>query len=146
MTLNKFWEFLLAVESEYSVYRKKITKRFELTAAEADILMFLANNPGFDTAAQISQIRKIPKSQVSVSVNALCEKKLLTREYINGNKKSVHLKPTLNAAQIIKCGKDVQNDFQNLLFENFTAAEKAEFARLHEKMASNIENKKEVIK
>ena len=41
MTINKFWEFILSLESEYGSYRKKIMNRFSLSAAETDILMFL---------------------------------------------------------------------------------------------------------
>lgn len=45
MTMNKFWEFIISLESEYGSYRKKIMNRFSLSAAETDILMFLSNNP-----------------------------------------------------------------------------------------------------
>ena len=78
MTTSSFWNFISAVENEYSEYRKRIMTKFSLTAAETDILMFLANNPQYDTAADISRIRRIPKSQVSVSVKSLCEKGILT--------------------------------------------------------------------
>ena len=44
MTINKFWEFILSLESEYGSYRKKIMNRFSLSAAETDILMFLSHN------------------------------------------------------------------------------------------------------
>ena len=63
MPINAFWEYTLSLESRYADYRKRIMKAFSLSAAEVDILLFLANNPGFDTAAQIVRIRKIPKSQ-----------------------------------------------------------------------------------
>ena len=91
MTTSSFWNFISAAEDEYSVYRKRIMAKFSLSAAETDIIMFLANNPGYDTAADISKVRRILKSQVSVSVKSLCEKGLLTGTYKDGNKKSVHL-------------------------------------------------------
>ena len=64
MTMNEFWDFVRAAEREYAAYRKRIMTQFALSAAETDIVMFLANNPGYDTAAQIARVRKIPKSQV----------------------------------------------------------------------------------
>ena len=50
MTTSSFWNFISAAEDEYSVYRKRIMAKFSLSAAETDIIMFLANNPGYDTA------------------------------------------------------------------------------------------------
>lgn len=87
MTTSSFWNFISAAEDEYSVYRKRIMAKFSLSAAETDIIMFLANNHGYDTAADISKVRRILKSQVSVSVKSLCEKGLLTGTYKDGNKK-----------------------------------------------------------
>ena len=81
MTTSSFWNFISAAEDEYSVYRKRIMSKFSLSAAETDIIMFLANNPGYDTAADISKVRRILKSQVSLSVKSLCEKGLLTGTY-----------------------------------------------------------------
>ena len=53
MTTSSFWNFISAAEDEYSVYRKHIMAKFSLSAAETDIIMFLANNPDYDTAADI---------------------------------------------------------------------------------------------
>ena len=64
MTTSSFWNFISAAEDEYSVYRKRIMAKFSLSAAKTDIIMFLANNPGYDTAADISKVRRILKSQV----------------------------------------------------------------------------------
>ena len=83
MTTGSFWNFISSVENEYNKYRKQITEKYRLSAAEADILMFLANNPQYDTAADVSKIRRILKSQVSVSVKSLCEKGLLAGSYLS---------------------------------------------------------------
>ena len=111
MQSNGFWEFLVSVESEYSKYRKRIMNRFSLSSAEVDVLMFLANNPALDTAADISRIRHIPKSQVSLSVRSLCDDGLVVGTYANGNRKSVHLAVTKKAERIVDYGKDVQKEF-----------------------------------
>ena len=105
MTTSSFWNFISAAEDEYSVYRKRIMAKFSLSAAETDIIMFLANNPDYDTAADISKVRRILKSQVSVSVKSLCEKGLLTGTYKDGNKKSVHLSLTEKAKPVVTYGK-----------------------------------------
>lgn len=143
MTINQFWEFILSLEDEYSSYRKKIMNRFSLSAAETDILMFLSNNPQYDTAADISRIRKIPKSQVSTSVRSLCEKGCLYTDYKGNNRKSIHLSLSQDALTVTDYGKTVQAEFAAMLFSNFSEEEKTEFERLHIKIADNIKNKKE---
>lgn len=137
-TTNDFWEFILAVEDAYAVRRKTIMQQFSLTAAEVDILLFLANNPEFDTAAQIAKLRRIPKSQISLSVASLCRAGLLTGRHAPNDRKSVHLLPTDAAAPVIEAGRGVQEEFAETLFSGFSDAEKAEFSRLHAKIADNI--------
>lgn len=146
MASNEIWDLILSLEREYFKYKKNIMNKFSISAAETDILMFLANNPEFDTAAHISKIRKIPKSQVSLSVTSLYEKSLLKGIYKNNNKKSVHLTPTEKAMPIIAYGHKMQENFLQSLFWGFTDKEKAEFSRLHLKIAENIETKRNDIK
>ena len=100
--------------------------------------MFLANNPGYDTAADISKVRRILKSQVSVSVKSLCEKGLLTGTYKDGNKKSVHLSLTAKAKPVVTYGKKEQSDFAAVLFDGFTDEKIAAFERYHIKILDNI--------
>lgn len=142
MTINEFWAFAQSAEESYSEYRKRIMERFSLSAAETDILMFLANNPGYDTAAQIARIRKIPKSQVSLCVNALCGRGLLRGAYTADNRKSIHLALTDAAAPVAAYGRGVQEEFAAALFSGFSEAEKAEFSRLHHKISENIDRKR----
>lgn len=146
MNLSEFWNYILSLEKEYGICRKKISAKFSLSSAETDIIMFLANNPGFDTASDISKIRKIPKSQVSMSVNSLYEKKLLEGFYKENNKKSIHLKLTKKADDIVLYGRKVQRAFAEKLFSGFTDDEKAEFTRLYLKICANIENEEAIKK
>lgn len=120
--------------------------RFSLSSAEVDVLMFLANNPALDTAADISRIRHIPKSQVSLSVRSLCDDGFIVGTYANGNRKSVHLAVTKKAERIVDYGKDVQKEFYETLFSGFTENDRAEFLRLREKIAENIKGKNGEIK
>lgn len=142
MTTSSFWNFISAVENEYGEYRKRIMTKFSLTAAETDILMFLANNPQYDTAADVSKIRRIPKSQVSVSVKSLCDKGILTGTYKDGNKKSIHLSLTATAKPIVAYGKKEQSRFAAVLFDGFTEEELDVFDKSHIKIQNNINKKR----
>ena len=59
---------------------KKVMVRYDLSAAEVDVLLFLANNSQFDLAVDIVRVRKMQKSHVSLAVNKLCEKGYIQKE------------------------------------------------------------------
>ena len=63
------WQFAVEVERKYNQYRKKVMVRYDLSAAEVDVLLFLANNSQFDLAVDIVRVRKMQKSHVSLAVN-----------------------------------------------------------------------------
>lgn len=142
MTVSNFWDHVAALESDYSVYRKKLLASFSLTAAECDILLFLANNPTRDTAAEIAKIRRIPKSQVSLSVASLCTRGLICGKKVPGNKKSIHLSLTEEAEPIFAAGMEMQREFARMLFDDFTEEEKVEFLRLHAKIANTAKEQR----
>ena len=130
MKKNTFADFAICMAKEYEPFRRRIMERFSLSAAEVDVLMFLANNPEYNTAAQ-----------VSLAVNSLSEKGLLIRKS-GENRKSVCLIPSESAAPVIAFGREMQDAFQETLFFGFSAEEKATFDALHEKMRANLENMK----
>ena len=138
MFISDFWTFILEAENEYSVYKKRIMAEFSLTKAETDIVVFLYNNSEFDTAAKVSKIRKIPKSQVSVSVNSLSDKGFLKCKKCDDNKKSIHLSLTEKGIEVARFGKAVQQEFGDSLFYGFSDSEKKAFETLHMKMLDNI--------
>ena len=142
MTVSNFWDHVTAIESDYAEYRKRLLAKFSLTAAECDILLFLANNPTRDTAAEIAKIRRIPKSQVSLSVASLSSRGLIIGRKIAGNRKSIHLSLTEEAEPIIDAGMEMQRDFSRMLFDDFTEEEKAEFLRLHAKIADTAKKQR----
>ena len=65
------WEHQNAVKTLYSKCVGEICVWHGITRMELDILLFLANNPCFDTATEIVEIRYLSKSQVSSSVKLL---------------------------------------------------------------------------
>ena len=51
----------------------------DLTMREVQVLLFLANNPGCDTARDLVELRGLAKSQVSQAVELLVSRGLLRR-------------------------------------------------------------------
>ena len=73
-------EFLSDSAKLYQDTVLPVCKKYGLTYMEFGVLMFLYNNPQYNTAAQIVSMRHIPKSHVSISVKSLMEKGLLRGE------------------------------------------------------------------
>ena len=94
MTANEMWTHVLSIENFYAEYRKRIMNKFVLSAAETDVLMFLANNPGYDTARDISELRGLSKSQVSQAVELLAAEGFLLRTPDEADRRVVHLSIT----------------------------------------------------
>ena len=126
------WQFAVEVEREYAQYRKKVMMRYHLSAAEVDILLFLANNSQFDLATDIVRVRKMQKSHVSLAVNGLSEKGYLRKEGDTADRKKVHLKLEPAAAECVCYGQKCQKEFGESLFCGISEAVSYTHLRAHE--------------
>lgn len=113
--------------------------RYTLTQTEADVLMFLANNPEYDTARDMVEHRHLAKSHVSASVDALVERGLLERFYRDGNRKTIHLRLTAQARPIVEEGARVQNRFGALMIAGFSEEEVLQLESLVRRMQQNVD-------
>ena len=114
-------------------------ERYGLTQLEADILLFLANNPECDTARDIVEIRHLAKSHVSVGVDSLAERGLLRRLRLDGNRKTIHLRLTDAAAPIVEQGRAIQHAYAGLIFDGFSEAQRQELFRLLDRVSENVD-------
>lgn len=133
-----FWSDIKHLESSYDICRKTIMNRYDLSAIEVDVLLFLANNTQYDTASDISSIRRIPKSHVSLAVNLLFKKNYLHKAPDDSNKKRVHLVITEQASEIIRFGKKQQEIFTNALIAGFSSNELKQLKDYFKRMTNNL--------
>lgn len=106
----------------------------------SNIMMFLHNNPQYDTAADIVKTRMLTKSHVSAALKALEDKRYIERSHRNGNRKSVHLKITGAAESVVIAGENAQKNFAGKLFKGFSDAEFAQCRALFSRMCENARN------
>ena len=74
---TELWTGLRSLLRLYDKMLKKVCTEHDLTAVEADVISFLQNNPGKDTAADIVELRMLSKGAVSKAVEALIQKSML---------------------------------------------------------------------
>ena len=120
-----------------------VCREIGLTYMEFTVLMFLANNPQYDTAAQIVKVRHLTKSHVSISVKGLQERGLVQGVHFPGNQKTLHLRLTEAAMPVVEAGVAAQKEFGAILARGFTQEEIENLQKLTEKLHENIKREEE---
>lgn len=124
----------------YAAILEPVCRQYDLTRNELDVMLFLANNPGFDRAADIVAVRKIAKSHVSLSVSNLEKRGLLVREFEEGDRRAAHLRLTDDAVPVVRAGQHLQKQFFTKMFEGLSRKELQLWSNVLEKICKNIES------
>lgn len=119
----QLFENLNLLKSAYTVCTKPVCLKYGLTQMEFDIIMFLENNPEYDTAADIVRLRRFTKSHVSTALKSLSARGLLETCFHDGNRKSIHLRLLPATAPIIQDGHAAQKRYGDTLFDGFSSSE-----------------------
>lgn len=127
MDLMVFWNFIAEFDRAYTIHRKRIMQRYDLSAIEVDVLLFIANNPTLNTASDIVYYRKIAKSHVSLAVKSLLQKGYIDKYYDENNRKRIHLAIQPAAEEIISYGREEQRNFGAVLEQGSSEDEKKQF-------------------
>lgn len=136
----KFVDFMADSRDFYNDLIDPVCKKYGLTQMEFHILLFLANNPECDTAAQIIKKRAFTKSHVSVSVRSLEERGLLVGEYRGTDRRTIHLTLTPAAACMVSDGKRVQKQATKIICHGFSPDEQRMLFQFMNRINSNVSN------
>lgn len=136
----EYFDAMLRAKKGYSRVMDPVCKQWDLTRNELDVMLFLANNPGYDRAADIVSRRGLAKSHVSLSVGSLEAKGLLIRSCDPVDRRTVHLKLTEQAMEIARQGRDAQIGFFSSVYAGLSAEEVEIWQRIMLKLVQNIAN------
>ncbi len=92
----------------YAYQFTPLLERTGLTMREVHVLLFLANNPDYDTARDVSLYRGMSKSQVSQAVELLCAGGLLQRTPDGADRRMVHLSITREGRPLARECQELQ--------------------------------------
>ncbi len=109
-----------------------------LCQAEMDVLLFLANNPPYDTARDMVRRRGLAKSHVSAAVDSLVGKGLLLRTYRGGNRKVVHLERLPASDELVEQGRRIQAAFFDAILKGMTDEERQAFELILRRIHDNL--------
>ena len=136
----EYFDAMLRAKKGYSREIDPVCKQHDLTRNELDVLLFLANNPGYDRAADIVSRRGLAKSHVSLSVSNLEARGLLNRRMDPADRRTVHLELTEQALAIAAQGRDAQIRFFSQVYAGLTQEEVDTYQNIMMKLVRNITN------
>lgn len=90
---------------------------YHFTPNEILVLMFLSNNPDFDTAKDIAYYRNISKGLIAKSVESLAEQGFLILKKDEKDRRKIHLILSEKSQAVVEHIREISKDFQEQLLE-----------------------------
>lgn len=134
MKSNEFLQMYAKILASYNKAVTKTCQEYGLNHTCFDILIFLNNNPQYDTASQIETVRGIKKAMASVAVETLVSSGYLKRCPDETDRRIQHLKLTHKSKKVTAIGQELQDAFQDSLFSGLTAEEKNTYEQINKKI------------
>lgn len=140
---NKFdiSKYLLCQSQLVELYRKKFTSdalACKISKPEADVLVFLVNNPTQNTARDIVQYRGFSKGYVSKAVELLLEKELVLVTTSKSDRRYQHIEITAKATKIVQVLKRSQHEFVQMITSGLEESDTQCFGRIVEQVLKNL--------
>lgn len=135
-------EVLVAIQKSDRVLNRMMTETARnqgVTKPEMDVLLFLYNNPQYDKAADVSELRFLAKSYVSKAVDLLQKRGYLQVQNDEKDRRVMRLKLTPAADPLIAAGNETRERFLKILFEGVSQEELQTMQKIHQKMMENLE-------
>jgi MarR family transcriptional regulator for hemolysin len=139
----KSFEYLQIYARILASYNQTVTKtcqEYGLNHTCFDILIFLNNNPQYDTAWQIEEKRGIKKAMTSVAVEQLSRAGYLERVADTADRRIQHLKLTAKSHEITEIRSRMQDTFHQQLCADLTPQELDCYEKINEKLLHSLQS------
>lgn len=128
----------LAFEAAYAATMKPLCTELSMPQSALDILLFLANNPGYDTARDICFYRHMKPGIVSFQVDRLVEEGYLARHSDDRDRRITHLQCTAVATDAIERGRSLQSALGDRLMDGIDRETRELFYRCMLTIDANV--------
>lgn len=132
-----FTFFMNTVDVRHEMTRP-LCREMDIPQPAFSILMFLADNPEYDTAKDVGKFCALKPNIVSFNVEKLVLRGFLERRPVPGDRRSVSLVCTEKAKPFIERGHVLCQKFAEVLWDGVTDEEKAVLHSCWEKMNQNL--------
>ena len=111
LTASQVYTYTRRILDAYTAVMQPLSAELDMAQNAVDILLFLANNPGLDTARDICTYRRLKPSIVSFHVDNLVREGYLLRTRDPGDRRRCRRVCTDKAAPVIARGQALQEQF-----------------------------------
>ena len=129
MNASQFYALAQQLQDAYGCIMRPLCEKNGLAQTAMDILLFLYNNPGRDTAKDICTYRHLKPALVSLYVENLVQGGYLVRETDARDRRKCRLKLTPQAIPVVKEGVVYQDRFTEELLHGLSSEELAAWQR-----------------
>lgn len=146
--MNRAYDFLMSARLMMKLYdgmQKGLRDQYGLTGLELQVMNFLHNHPGMDTAAEIAELRGLPKGNVSVAVESLIQKSLLNRKQDEKDRRRIHLSLRPESEPIVAGIEECKELYRKAIFKGISQEELAFYDELSGRIWKNVEEELERI-
>ena len=139
MNASQLYALAQQLQDAYAYTLRPVCEKNGLAQTALDILLFLHNNPGLDTAKDICTYRHLKPALVSLYVENLVQSGYLVRETDAHDRRKCRLKLTNQALPIVREGAVWQNHFTKELLGGLSSEELAAWQRVLSIFQGNLE-------
>ena len=126
------------ITKKYTSLFEPLLKKYGLTQAEVDVLAFLHNNPEYNHAQDIVDVRGISKGHVSMAVEKLVHKGYLDRQPDPHNRRCNILTINASAKKLVNEIIAIQNTFNQTAYTAICEEDKAVFHEVLYQIYQNL--------
>lgn len=139
MDFQRYLAMMKKSETVYQRFCQGVIREFDLNDTSFQVIMFLANNPNYNTARDICQMRGIKTGIVSVAVEQLIQMGYLERKTDAHDRRIQRLFVTTRADDLVRQGRQVQREFAQTIANGLTQSEREVYFHLTDKLMDKIE-------
>jgi len=136
----RFFEFSKKFSSIYEKMCEGVCAENDINQTCFDIVSFLYNNPGYNTAKDISKYRDLKSNVVSMNVDKLVKAGFIDRLEVPEDRRIVKLILTKKASVLTSKHEEICQNMFSVLSQGMTVEEVFTFKNLFDKIMQNAEN------
>lgn len=123
---------------EHNMQILSVSKKYNLSFSEADMLLIFSNNPNVINAKDVVCLSNVSKAYVSKAINQLVDKKLITVCVDENDKRKQKVIVNDSAKDIVKELNKVENSYLNTLRKNISKESIDTLTNVFYKVKDNI--------
>lgn len=122
----------------YEAACQPVCKKYQLNQTCLDVILFLANNPEYNTAKDLWEIRGIRSGNASVAIETLVKRGYLKREADAQDRRRQRLILTERAGAAIELGRQAQTTFGEQVTDGIAEEEMQLYWKISEQIRENV--------